>query len=233
MPVITRAKTTREVAIAAGGPEPPANRTAACSVTIQCAIRAAPQGVSCIHGSWAVPVRAGSSPYRWRRLRAAAHPRSLPSPSPAGLAENFVATPIHTPLLHNVLLCNALSVLQHSLLWHQQSLCESEALQETRVSLSLYVVSRLLHWCRSGVIVQMFQWSWDSIAQASFTVYCAQMVYSWIIAQECTQFLGPAGYGFVQSMSPNIPNGHVSLTFPQHLLLKSIFKAVNGLPITR
>ncbi|KAG9080252.1 hypothetical protein FRC06_006894, partial [Ceratobasidium sp. 370] len=30
------------------------------------------------------------------------------------------------------------------------------------------------------VIVQMFQWTWDSIAA------------------ECTNFLGPAGYGFVQ-----------------------------------
>ena len=31
------------------------------------------------------------------------------------------------------------------------------------------------------VIVQMFEWTWDSIAA------------------ECTAFLGPAGYGFVQS----------------------------------
>ena len=30
------------------------------------------------------------------------------------------------------------------------------------------------------VIVEMFQWSWDSVAQ------------------ECTNFLGPAGYGYVQ-----------------------------------
>ena len=35
-----------------------------------------------------------------------------------------------------------------------------------------------------NVIVQMFEWNWDSIAA------------------ECTNFLGPAGYGFVQgSMS--------------------------------
>ncbi|KAH8822957.1 glycoside hydrolase superfamily [Flagelloscypha sp. PMI_526] len=34
------------------------------------------------------------------------------------------------------------------------------------------------------VIVQMFQWSWDSIAA------------------ECTAFLGPAGYGFVQTSPP-------------------------------
>ena len=31
-----------------------------------------------------------------------------------------------------------------------------------------------------SVIVEMFQWSWDSVAQ------------------ECTNFLGPAGYGYVQ-----------------------------------
>ena len=34
-----------------------------------------------------------------------------------------------------------------------------------------------------AVIVQMFQWSWDSIAA------------------ECTNFLGPAGYGYVQGAS--------------------------------
>ena len=33
-----------------------------------------------------------------------------------------------------------------------------------------------------AVIVQMFEWTWDSIAA------------------ECTNFLGPAGYGYVQSM---------------------------------
>ncbi len=32
----------------------------------------------------------------------------------------------------------------------------------------------------TGVIVQMFEWTWDSVAN------------------ECTNFLGPAGYGFVQ-----------------------------------
>ncbi|KAJ2924843.1 hypothetical protein H1R20_g12261, partial [Candolleomyces eurysporus] len=32
------------------------------------------------------------------------------------------------------------------------------------------------------VIVQMFEWSWESIAN------------------ECTSFLGPNGYGFVQGM---------------------------------
>ncbi len=34
-----------------------------------------------------------------------------------------------------------------------------------------------------SVIVQMFQWNWDSIAA------------------ECTNFLGPAGYGYVQGAS--------------------------------
>ena len=33
---------------------------------------------------------------------------------------------------------------------------------------------------RSDVIAQMFEWNWDSVAA------------------ECTSFLGPAGYGFVQ-----------------------------------
>lgn len=32
------------------------------------------------------------------------------------------------------------------------------------------------------VIVQMFEWDWDSVAT------------------ECTDFLGPAGYGFVQGL---------------------------------
>jgi hypothetical protein len=63
----------------------------------------------------------------------------------------------------------------------------------------------LLHRCCSGVIVQMFQWNWDSIAEVNPTVSYAmhvQMLYSSMITQECTQFLGPAGYGFVQSMTP-------------------------------
>jgi hypothetical protein len=34
--------------------------------------------------------------------------------------------------------------------------------------------------CGSVVIAQMFEWDWDSVAA------------------ECTSFLGPAGYGFVQ-----------------------------------
>ena len=33
-----------------------------------------------------------------------------------------------------------------------------------------------------NVIIQMFEWTWDSIAA------------------ECTNFIGPAGYGFVQGM---------------------------------
>ena len=63
-------------------------------------------------------------------------------------------------------------------------------------------VFNLLHRCCSAVLVQMFQWSWDNIAQVILlsTVYCAQVLYSSMITQECTQFLGPAGYGFVQSM---------------------------------
>ena len=39
------------------------------------------------------------------------------------------------------------------------------------------------------VIIQMFEWTWDSVAS------------------ECTNFIGPAGYGFVQGRS------HVSLDF--------------------
>ena len=34
-----------------------------------------------------------------------------------------------------------------------------------------------------SVIIQMFEWTWDSVAA------------------ECTNFIGPAGYGFVQGMS--------------------------------
>jgi hypothetical protein len=80
----------------------------------------------------------------------------------------------------------------------------------------------------------MFQWSWDSIAEVNSTVYYAQMLYSSIITQECTQFLGPAGYGFVQSMIPrNTSDVHVSLTLLQHPLLKSTSKAIPGIPIIR
>ena len=41
----------------------------------------------------------------------------------------------------------------------------------------------------SDVIAQMFEWNWDSVAA------------------ECTSFLGPAGYGFVQGkvVYPNVP----------------------------
>lgn len=38
--------------------------------------------------------------------------------------------------------------------------------------------------CAVDVIVQMFEWTWDSVAA------------------ECTAFLGPAGYGFVQVSPP-------------------------------
>ncbi|KAJ7093267.1 glycoside hydrolase [Mycena belliarum] len=41
-----------------------------------------------------------------------------------------------------------------------------------------------------GVIVQLFEWNWDSVAA------------------ECTAFLGPAGYAFVQAVSP--PQEHVA-----------------------
>lgn len=34
-----------------------------------------------------------------------------------------------------------------------------------------------------NVIIQMFEWTWDSLAA------------------ECTNFIGPAGYGYVQSTS--------------------------------
>ena len=37
-----------------------------------------------------------------------------------------------------------------------------------------------------SVIIQMFEWTWDSVAA------------------ECTNFIGPAGYGFVQGMSPDM-----------------------------
>lgn len=38
-----------------------------------------------------------------------------------------------------------------------------------------------------SVIIQMFEWTWDSVAA------------------ECTNFIGPAGYGFVQGVSPDRP----------------------------
>ena len=39
-----------------------------------------------------------------------------------------------------------------------------------------------------NVIIEMFEWTWDSIAT------------------ECTQFIGPAGYGYVQGISSSISN---------------------------
>jgi hypothetical protein len=45
-----------------------------------------------------------------------------------------------------------------------------------------------------AVIAQMFEWNWDSVAA------------------ECTSFLGPAGYGFVQGESEGFP------TFPRPAL---------------
>ncbi len=44
------------------------------------------------------------------------------------------------------------------------------------------------------VIIQMFEWTWDSVAS------------------ECTNFIGPAGYGFVQGDNPPLTLT-VSLTF--------------------
>lgn len=50
------------------------------------------------------------------------------------------------------------------------------------------------------VIVQMFEWTWNSVAA------------------ECTNFLGPAGYGFVQGQhpffSPRLTNAYL-FTLPQ------------------
>ena len=37
------------------------------------------------------------------------------------------------------------------------------------------------------VIIQMFEWTWDSVAA------------------ECTNFIGPAGYGFVQGRGGALP----------------------------
>ncbi|ELU39233.1 glycoside hydrolase family 13 protein [Rhizoctonia solani AG-1 IA] len=48
------------------------------------------------------------------------------------------------------------------------------------------------HSCTSAVIIQMFEWSWDSIAA------------------ECTDFIGPAGYGFVQVRSTLKPTNKCS-----------------------
>lgn len=45
-----------------------------------------------------------------------------------------------------------------------------------------------------NVIVEMFQWSWDSVAQ------------------ECTNFLGPAGYGYVQGSCRHALTSYLHLT---------------------
>lgn len=44
----------------------------------------------------------------------------------------------------------------------------------------LFTLGNILRTRFSVVIAQMFEWTWDSVAA------------------ECTAFLGPAGYGFVQ-----------------------------------
>jgi hypothetical protein len=49
-----------------------------------------------------------------------------------------------------------------------------------------YCISRSMNnwWPSLDVIIQMFEWNWDSLAE------------------ECTNFIGPAGYGFVQASPP-------------------------------
>ena len=61
------------------------------------------------------------------------------------------------------------------------------------------------------VIAQMFQWSWDSIAA------------------ECENFLGQAGYGFVQgSMSSNYP---LTLMADPFVLSESLARAYRWSPV--
>lgn len=46
-----------------------------------------------------------------------------------------------------------------------------------------------------NVIIQMFEWSWDSVAS------------------ECTNFIGPAGYGFVQGQRAMPPLHYCATNF--------------------
>jgi len=59
-----------------------------------------------------------------------------------------------------------------------------------------YTTRRSPAW-RPAVIAQMFEWTWDSVAA------------------ECVDFLGPAGYGYVQGR-PNVPPASIAslLTLP-------------------
>ena len=47
-----------------------------------------------------------------------------------------------------------------------------------------------------SVIIQMFQWTWDRSVNSWCYAVDGDVVLS--IAAECTNFIGPAGYGFVQ-----------------------------------
>lgn len=63
------------------------------------------------------------------------------------------------------------------------SLTSSSLTQTISDNVTYALVPRAAHSSKS-VIIQMFEWSWDSIAL------------------ECTNFIGPAGYGFVQVSPP-------------------------------
>lgn len=66
-----------------------------------------------------------------------------------------------------------------------------------------------------AVIIQMFEWTWASIAA------------------ECTNFIGPAGYGFVQ-VSCHLPPIHVNKIYhqPRSHLPPSTLLATHGGQIT-
>jgi hypothetical protein len=62
-----------------------------------------------------------------------------------------------------------------------------------------------------NVIVQMFEWTWDSVAA------------------ECTSFLGPAGYGFVQGIFYIVLTlNDLTNLLLQSAQLKSISKEASG-----
>ncbi|KAF9489177.1 glycoside hydrolase [Pleurotus eryngii] len=69
------------------------------------------------------------------------------------------------------------------LAWYSPALFAVGALAAPRSSSGTMVTSRAPSGNRS-VIIQMFEWTWDSVAA------------------ECTDFVGPAGYGFVQVSPP-------------------------------
>jgi hypothetical protein len=80
----------------------------------------------------------------------------------------------------------------------------------------------------------MFQWSWDSIAAVIYWLLCINAIFidhhpgMHAIPRTCRLWVCPE-----YKIPPSLFGVNVFLTLLQHLLLKNIYKAIPGLPITR